>query len=74
MSIFISVLGAAYMVCGLVSWLATAVESIGELPPGSYEARLKDFSKEGSLYEFIVSLYVFLFWPIHLTTKKLTRQ
>ena len=67
-------MGAAYVFGGLVTWLTTAVESIGELAPGSYADVLKDFSQRGSLYEFIVSLYVFLLWPIHVTIKRMTKQ
>lgn len=54
--------------------MTTAVESTGELTPETYSYSLKEFSRKGSLYEFIVSLYVFILWPVHLTLKKVTMQ
>jgi hypothetical protein len=74
MSLLIGSLISAYSFAGLISWLTTAVESTGELTPETYSYALKEFSRKGSLYEFIVSLYVFILWPVHLTLKKVTRQ
>lgn len=74
MIILAGVLCASYLAFGTVVWLKTALESIGQFSEGSYSGYLKEFSSRGSLQELVVSLYVFLFWPVHLTLKGLYKS
>lgn len=66
---FISASIAVYMVGGLLSWLISAVEMLGDTSDNLYLDRLSKFSRLNVATEVLTFLYLVLGWPVHQALK-----
>lgn len=63
--VVVSVLSAAYLFAGFVTWLKAAVEMLGNPTDNSYLIAVNSFSKTSTAAEVLTFLYLTLGWPIH---------
>lgn len=67
--VLFSLLGAAYLFGGVVNWLVSVLEMMGDTSRNSYLASINSFSKRNTFNEVAVVAYLVLCWPLHLALK-----
>jgi len=68
LTIAIGAASAAYLFAGIVSWLAAALEMMGQTN-NRYLTWLRETSKSNVVAEGLSVAYLTLLWPLHLTLK-----
>lgn len=65
---------SAYLIAGLLNWLISAVEMLGDTSNNSYLDSLNRFSKKHVVAEVLTFLYLLTGWPLHLLLKSLFKN
>jgi len=64
-----SLIGAAYLFVGIVNWLVSALELLGDTSKNQYLSSVNSFSKKNIATEVFSVAYLVLAWPLHLALK-----